>query len=164
MGDVYDTTIKQIKAQGGEKSRLGMSARMWISHAERLPRVDELCDALAVQLGSTDFDVGNIPSMLTLVNCCQGLITIDKEASTMRLIHTLQEYLSGHPDIFSKPHSEMAEICLTYLNSKYVKALLTACSSDTQITSFLKYCSIRWGVHAKREPLDYGCNRYRLPV
>jgi len=134
-----------------------MSALMWISRAERLPRADELCDALAVQLGSTDFDVGNnIPSMPTLVNCCQGLITLDKEASTMRLIHTLQEYLSPHPDIFTKPHSAMAEICLTYLNSKPVKALSTAHSSDTQITPFLKYCSIYWGVHPKRELSDYG--------
>ncbi|RPA88445.1 hypothetical protein L873DRAFT_1584699, partial [Choiromyces venosus 120613-1] len=62
------------------------------------PQADELCHALAVQIGSTDFDVGNIPSMSTLVNCCQGLITVDKEASTVRLIHfTLQEYLSAHP-------------------------------------------------------------------
>jgi len=157
LGDVYDATIKRIKAQGGEKLRLGMTALMWISHAERPPRADELCDALAVQLDSADFDADNIPSISTVVNCCQGLITVDKEASTVRLIHfTLQEYLSVHPDIFTKPHSAMAEICLTYLNSKWVKALSAAHSSNTQITPFLKYCSIYWGVHAKRELSDYG--------
>ena len=157
LGDVYGATIKRIKAQDGDKSRLGMMALMWINHAERPPRANELCDALAVQLGSTDFDVGNIPSMSTIVNCCQGLITVDKEASTVRLIHfTLQEYLSAHHDIFTKPHSAIADICLTYLNSKQVKALSTVHSSDTQITPFLKYCSIYWGVHAKRELSDYG--------
>jgi len=31
---------------------------------------DGLCHALAVQLGSMDFDFGNIPSISTLVNCC----------------------------------------------------------------------------------------------
>jgi len=162
LGDVYDATIKRIKAQGGEKSRLGMTALMWISHAERPPRADELCDALAVKLGSTDFDVGNIPSTSTIVNCCQGLITVDKEASTVRLIHfTLQEYLSVHPDIFTKPHSAMAEICLTYLNTKQVKALSTADSDYTRITPFLKYCSIYWGVHAKRE---LSCNGILLAL
>ena len=155
LGDIYGATIERIKAQDGGKSRLGMTALMWISHAERPPQADELCNALAVQIGSTDFDVGNIPSMSTVVSCCQGLITVDKEASTVRLIHfTLQEYLSAHPDIFSNPHSLMAEICLTYLNSQQVKALLTTPSPNTQSASFLEYCSVYWGVHAKRELSD----------
>ena len=155
LGDVYGATIERIKAQDGDRSRLGMTALMWISHAERPLRADELCSALAVELGSTDFDAGNIPSMLTLVSCCQGLITVDKETSTVRLIHfTLQEYLSSHPDIFSGPHSAMAEICLTYLNSKQVKALSTAPASDTQNARFLEYCSVYWGVHARRELSD----------
>ena len=155
LGDVYGATIERIKAQDGGKSRLGMAALMWISHAERPLQADELCHALSVQIGTTDFDVGNIPSMLTLVSCCQGLIIVDKEASTVRLIHfTLQEYLSARPDIFSGPHSAMAEICLTYLNSQQVKTLLTAPSLDTQSAPFLEYCSVYWGVHAKRELSD----------
>jgi len=157
LGDVYGATIERIKAQSGDKSRLGMTTLMWINHAERPLRADELCHALAVELGSTDFDVGNIPSMSTLVNCCQGLITVDKEESTVRLIHfTLQEHLSAHPDIFTKPHSAMAEICLTYLNSRRAKAHSTNPSPDTQNTPFLEYCSVFWGVHAKRELSDCG--------
>jgi len=134
-----------------------MAALMWISHAERPLRVDELRHALAVELGSTDFDVGNVPSMSTLVSCCQGLITVDKEASTVRLVHfTLQEYLSTRPDIFIRPHSAMAEICLTYLNSRQGKALANAVDSDMQNGTFLEYCSVNWGVHAKRELSDSG--------
>ena len=142
LRDVYGTTVQRIRAQYGDKSRLGMAALMWISHAQRPLQADELCHALAVELGSRDFDVGNIPSMSTLVNCCQGLITVDKEASTVRLIHfTLQVYLSAHPDIFTKPHSAMADICLTYLNSQRVKALSTDPSPDTQNAPFRQYCS-----------------------
>ena len=155
LGDVYGATIARIKAQDGDKSILGMATLMWISHAERPLQADELCHALAVKLGSTDFNTGNVPSMSTLVSCCQGLITVDKEASTVRLIHfTLQEYLSAHPDLFSRPHSAMAEICLTYLNSQQVKALSTSPSPDTQNTPFLEYCSVYWGVHAKRQLSD----------
>ena len=132
-----------------------MAALMWISHAERPLQADELCHALAVELGSTDFNTGNVPSISTLVGCCQGLIAVDKEASTVRLIHfTLQEYLSTHPDIFSRPHSTMAEICLTYLNFQRVRALSTTPSLDAQNAPFLEYCSVYWGVHAKRELSD----------
>jgi len=156
LGDVYGATIERIKAQDGDKSGLGMAALMWVSHTERPLRADELCHALAVEPGSADFNLDNVPSMSTLVSCCQGLITVDKEASTVRLIHlTLQEYLSSQDDIlFSKPYSAIAEICLTYLNSQRVKALSTDASPNTQNTPFLKYCSVHWRIHAKRELSD----------
>jgi len=155
LGDVYGATIERIKAQGGGKSRLGMKALMWISHAERPLKVEELCHALAVELGSTDFNSGNVPSMSTLVSCCQGLITVDKEASTVRLVHfTLQEYLSANPDIFTTPHALIAEICLTYLNSEQVKVISSDWYLDLSDTPFLEYCSLYWGVHAKRQLSD----------
>jgi len=154
LGEVYGATIERIKAQAGDKPKLGMAALMWISHAERPLQADDLCHALAVELGSTTFITDNIPSITTLVGCCQGLITVDKGASIVRLVHfTLQEYLSAHPDIFSRPHSAIAEICLTYLNSQQVKALSTL-SHDSRKTPFLEYCSVYWGVHAKRDLSD----------
>jgi len=135
---------------------------MWISHAELPLKANQLCHALAIELGSTDFNAGNTPSITTLVGCCQGLITVDKEASTVRLIHfTLKEYFSADPDIFSRPHSSMAEICLTYLNSKQVKALPANAprrhSSFNDDYPFLEYCSSYWGVHTNHDLSD--CSR-----
>ena len=156
LGDVYGATIQRIKVQGGDKSRLGMEALMWISHAERPLKANELCHALAVELGSTAFNNGNVPSISTLVTCCQGLITVDKEASTVRLVHyTLQEYLSAHPDIFSTPHSSMAEICMIYLKSEQVNSIPADHYRDLSDTPFLKYCSLYWGVHAKKQLSDH---------
>jgi len=156
LGDVYSGTVERVKAQNGDRSRLGMAALMWISHAERPLKANELCHALAVELGSTNFAAGNAPSVSTLVSSCQGLITVDKEASAVRLIHfTLKEYFSAHPNIFSRPHSAIAEISLTYLNSQQVKALSAVPSAGTQNTPFLEYCSAYWGMHAKRELSDW---------
>jgi len=43
-------------------------------------------------------NIDNVPSIGTLLACCQGLVAIHKEASSIRLIHfTLQEYLRAHP-------------------------------------------------------------------
>jgi len=156
LGDAYGATTERIKAQGGEKSRLGIEALMWISHSERPLKANELCHALAVELGSARFNIGNAPSIPTLVSCCQGLITVDKEASTVRLVHfTLQEYLSDNPDIFCTPHSSIAEICLTYLNSEKVRAIPPDWYLDLSDTPFLEYCSLYWGVHAKKQLLDH---------
>ena len=118
LGDVYGATLERIKAQGGEMTKLAMATLTWICHAERPLLADELRHALAVETGATDFDTENAPSIGALLGCCQGLITVDKEASTVRLIHfTVQEYLRAHADLFCKPHSIIAEACLTYLNS-----------------------------------------------
>ena len=103
LGDVYGATLNRIKGQGGERARLGMAALMWISHAERPLKADELRYALAVEIGLPDLNTNNVPSIGTLLACCQGLIVVEKETSTVRLIHfTLQEYLRAHPQLFGK--------------------------------------------------------------
>jgi len=156
LGGVYGETLGRIKGQGGTKSRLGMAALMWISHSVRPLKVDELCHALGVEIGSAELDSDNVPSIGTLLCCCQGLVSVDKEVSTVRLVHfTLQEYLRAHSHLFDRPHATMAETCLSYLNSHEIHALSANPSSDLRGTPFLEYSSVYWGMHAKRELSDY---------
>jgi len=155
LGEAYGATLDRVKGQGGEKARLGMATLMWISHSERPLKASELCHALGVETGSPDTNADNIPPIVTLLACCQGLVTVDKEASTVRLIHyTLQEYLRYHPEIFSKAHSTITETYLSYLNSRKTKATSTSLSLDPQDTPFLEYSSLYWGMHAKRDLSD----------
>ena len=157
LGDAYGATLERIKAQDQEKVKLAMAALTWICHSERPLQVDELCHALAVEIGEADFDPDNVPSIGTLLDCCQGLITVDSEASTVRLIHyTVQEYLCGHPGLFSKPHSILSETCLTYLNSQLVSNPPSHFLSDQGRMPFLKYSSRYWGVHTNKDPSDHG--------
>ena len=155
FGDAYDATLERIKGQDEKKATLAMAALTWICHSERPLQVDELCHALAVEIGATDFDPENIPSIGTVLECCQGLIVIDSEASTVRLIHyTVQEYLCSHPDLFSKPQSTLAETCLTYLNSRQVKSLTPQSLPDYGSMPFLKYSARYWGTHTKNDLSD----------
>ena len=151
LGDAYGATLSRIKRQGEEKAKLGMATLMWISHVERPLKASELCNALAVEIGSLSLNADNVPSINTLLVCCQGLVVVEKEASTVQLIHfTLQEYLRAHPDLFCTAHSTIAETCLTYLDSLQVKALSTTPSPDLQDTPFLEYSSLYWGVHTQK--------------
>jgi len=155
LEDAYSEALSRIKGQGEEEARLGMATLMWISHSERPLNVDELCHALGVEIGSPDLDGDDVPSIRTLLGSCQGLVTVDKEASTVRLIHfTLQEHLRAHPQLFGRAHSTMAETCLSYLNSHKVKAIAASPSRALQGTPFLEYSSLYWGVHAKRDLSD----------
>ena len=155
LGGAYETMLGRIEAQGGKKAKLGIAVLMWISHSRRPLQMDELCHAVAIRIGSNDLDNNDIPTISTLLGCCQGLVTVDKGSSTIRLIHfTLQEHLYTHPDFFDRVHSTMAETCLTYLNFKCIKDLPAGSSSDPQDTPFLEYSSLYWGIHVRMELSD----------
>jgi len=151
----YGETLSRIKGQGEEESRLGMATLMWISHAKRPLKAEDLRYALGLEIESPDLDGDNVPSIETLLACCQGLVAVDKEASTIRLIHfTLQEYLQAHAELFDRPHATMAETCLSYLNSRQIKVLSGRPPRGLRGTAFLEYSSLYWGVHAKRDLSD----------
>jgi len=133
-----------------------MAALMWISHSELPLSADEICHALAVEIGSTDIDIENVPSIRTVLDYCRGLATIDKESSAIRLIHfTLKKYLLCHAELFDKPHSRIAETCLTYLNFQAIKNLSVIPSHDPRGTPFLRYSSLHWGTHMRMELSDH---------
>jgi len=157
LEDAYGWTLDRIEEQGSYKSRLGMRALMWICHSKRPLGPEELCQALVVEIGSIDSNDNSAPSIMTVLNCCQGFVVVDEDGSTLRLIHyTLHEYLSSHRNLFENPHSTIAETCLTYLNSQQVMALSDPRVQSTQHSPFLKYSSLYWGAHMKEESTDRG--------
>jgi len=155
LGGAYEATLGRIKAQGGEKARLGMAVLMWIIYSRRPLQVDEICHAIAIRVGSNDLGNDGIPAISTLLGCCLGLVTVDQGGSTVRLVHfTLQEYLCAHPDLFDRAHSTMAETCLTYLNFRHVNDTSAGPSPDSRGTPFLQYSSLYWGTHMRIELSD----------
>ena len=146
---VYGQTLQQIKEQRGDRARLGMGVLMWVSHAERPLRIDELCHALAVDVEATDLDPKSIQPWDTVLGSCLGLAFVDKKTSIVRPIHdTLQEYLS-QPEILSNAHKILGETCLAYLNYGQVKELPANKVGDLGHMPFLEYASFYWAAHAK---------------
>jgi len=56
LGGAYEPAILAIKHQDGERAKLGMDVLMWITHSRRSLHVDEICHAIAIQIGSNDLD------------------------------------------------------------------------------------------------------------
>jgi len=152
VGDVYTATLERISAQGEDRARLGMDAIMWIAYSLRPLSPDELSQALGVEIGSTDLDNDNSPSIRTILNCGLGLVTVDSSSSKVRLVHfTLQEHILSNPTLFHNPHSMVAEVCLTYLNSRCIRDLSPALRPLPPTTLFLEYASRYWWEHCRRE-------------
>ena len=149
LESVYAQTLQRIKEQEGDRSGLGIGVLMWVSHSERPLRIHELCHALAVQIGLKDLDPKNIPPLDRVLGSCLGLVVVDDQTSTLRLIHhTLQEYLSCS-GILPHAHEILAETCLAYLNHEQVKGLRADRFPNFQSMPFLEYSSCYWGDHAK---------------
>jgi len=154
LDTVYGQTLQQIKEQKGDRPRLGIEALMWVSHAKRQLRINELCHALAVDVEATDLDPKEIRLQDTVLGSCLGLVMVDKKTSIVRLIHdTLQEYLS-RPGILPGAHKILGETCLAYLNYDQVKGLQANKVGDLVHMPFLEYSSLFWAAHAKIELSD----------
>ena len=149
LESVYDQTLQRIRKQKDDRLRLGVEVLMWVSHAERPLQIDELCYALVVETGTTDLDPENIRPQDTVLGSCLGLAVVDKETSTVRLIHyTLQEYIS-RPSILPGAHKTLGQTCLTYLNYDQVKGLSANNALILGGLTFLEYSFLHWGDHAK---------------
>ena len=154
LDSVYGQTLQHIKEQKGDRARLGMEALMWVSHAKRPLRIDELCHALAVNGEATDLDPQKVLLQDTVLESCLGLTFVDKKTSAVRPIHdTLQEYLS-RPGILPGAHKILGETCLAFLNYDKIKGLTANEVGDIRHMPFLEYSSLFWAAHAKIELSD----------
>ena len=142
LGGAYEAILGRIKAEGGEKARLGVAVLMWISHSRRPLHLDKICYDIAIRIGSNHLDNDDILTISALLECCQGIVTMDKGGSTLRLIHcTPQEHLCTHSDIFDRAHSTIAETCLTYLEFQHPRDLPACPPPNPRGIPFLEYSS-----------------------
>jgi len=161
LDDNFSDILKKIEAQPPSERDLAQRVLMWIAHAKRPLKINELLHGLAVRPGEFNFDEDNLPCEDLLVEYCLGLVQIDPDSSIIRLVHfTLQEYFERHSQsLFPNGHSDIAQACLTYLCLDAFSS--GPCLSDeeyehrTETWPFLQYAAQYWGDHA-REDLKEG--------
>ena len=152
LSDAYTANLARLKEQKGSKAAVGLKVLKWVLYSERPLRAEELCHALAVEMGSQDLDPKNIPVLRTLLSSCLGLVTVEASSSIVRLVHfTLQEHLLSNPTLFHSPHSTIAEVCLAYLNFGCIRNLSPIVDSAPSTMPLLEYASFYWGEHARME-------------
>lgn len=146
--------MTRIQQQKDSLVRQAKKIIVWIHLAERPLTIDELLCSLAVRDGDTSFDPTGIPIRKTLLNCCLGLVVVDQETSTVRLVHySLDEHLQDQNKIFGHTkaqwHSKIARTCLTFL--KFPPVIdREALEQSGIVTTILLYAATQWGHHLRR--------------
>ncbi|KAJ7453540.1 ankyrin repeat-containing domain protein [Mycena galericulata] len=113
----YNEVVDRIDRQSEEDRNLAWLTLCWITHAKRPLRPPELREALAVEPGSTELDPENLLDIDTILSVCAGLVIMNKEDDTIRLIHyTMQDYLERiQAQTFPHASTQITTTCITYL-------------------------------------------------
>ncbi|KAL8715136.1 MAG: hypothetical protein Q9220_001093 [cf. Caloplaca sp. 1 TL-2023] len=151
----FEETMQRIQRQPESRSRLALRSLLWLVYARRPLQFEELSDALAIKSGLTSVNPRYRPSQKTIVDCCHGLVNVDKESQTIRLVHySVQQYLVDSKErFFPQGESEVARLCIIY---QMLSPFDSGCrQTEDEIIDllhdypFLAYAAREWGFHVQ---------------
>lgn len=117
LENTYRDAMVRIKHQNKEYCQLALRVLSWISRAKRPLQVKELQHAVSVTFTDRDIDDECLVSTALITSVCAGLVSIDNESNTFRLVHfTVEEFFetNGH-EWFPDAERLIAETCLVYM-------------------------------------------------
>ncbi|KAF3933083.1 Ankyrin-1 [Dactylellina cionopaga] len=155
--DVYDGTYNEAmkRIQLGHSSAHAMKVLAWITFAKRQLTTSELQYALAVEIGKSEFDKDNLPDLDCIISICIGLVTIDEESNTIRLVHyTTQNFLERTwSNWFPSVHTDITKTCITYLSYTIFTIGPSQTADDFRarlhLNPLYEYAARNWGHHAQ---------------
>ncbi|KAL4782320.1 ankyrin repeat-containing domain protein [Aspergillus varians] len=158
--DAYRETMSRVERQGANASDLAKKTIGWIVNAKENLTVAELEHALAVEIGSPEFDEANITDIEQLTAYCCGLVIVDEQMSQVKLVHyTTQKYFQStwktwFPDI----HGFITDSCVTYISYEVFEEDRFAAGEEVDKIPdeypFYNYSSLNWGHHFREWPGD----------
>ncbi|PTB66135.1 hypothetical protein BBK36DRAFT_1168761 [Trichoderma citrinoviride] len=116
LDEAYDKSMERIQQLKGDLARDAVLIISWIVKAKRQMKVAELQEALAVEIGASELDKDNIPTVDHIIQACASLVVV--EGDGIELVHyTAQEYFE-RPDNrwMQKAQTCITNVCLTYLS------------------------------------------------
>ena len=161
VNDTYMDAWNRIRAQRSQQAELGKRILLWVVHATRPLRMQELRYALGVEEGDEELDSEGLIDPAALTSFCAGLVIINEQSSLVSLVHpTTQEFFNERKDdFFPQAQEEMALVCVTYLRMKPFNEegpLHTPSAFHQRWISnpFLGYAAVNWGLHVGKADTD----------
>ena len=117
LNALYDDALKRIESQNQDDRELAEKALRWVAYTHRPLEERALQEALAIDPEETDFNEEAMTPIGLTLDVCAGLIILDKEKGTVRLVHyTAQDYFDKVQSTrFNNVHATIACDCVTYL-------------------------------------------------
>ncbi|KAB5575789.1 ankyrin repeat-containing domain protein [Coniochaeta sp. 2T2.1] len=153
LDQTYENALQRITNQAPEQRVLAEKVLSWIYGAKRALSTAELQHAVAVDSDMDDLDRDFLPDVELLDALCAGLVTVDKEADVVRLVHyTTREFFERH--VFLLGASQLlTRTCLAYISLDTLSH--GVCGSraefDERLSKYelLTYAVTYWGEHLR---------------
>lgn len=89
INEMYRRTMCRISDQSAEEAALAKLTLLWLTHAQRSLKIEELQDALATSFRDGSYDADAVTESDVILATCCGLVTIDESSREVRLIREL---------------------------------------------------------------------------
>lgn len=156
LDKAYEQTMKRIKSQEENRSRLAQRILACIFHAKRPLSIAELQDALAVRPSILTLDRDYLYDAETVLSVCAGLVRLYEKSQIIDLIHkTTRDYFEMTKETwFPNAETELTTNFVTYLSFDEFKS--GPCQTDDEFEERLRlyplygYAAHNWGHHARK--------------
>jgi hypothetical protein len=152
LSKAYGSVMNRIAVQDKKQRDLAMTALKWVTYTKERLKAEALQHGLAVTPDSTEINDKDLIDIDLLVSFCMGIVTIDREGGTIRLVHyTVQNYLEKTLQSM-EANTEIAKTCLSYLAFDVFSA---PCENINSLKDRLKkyklsnYAASHWADHAR---------------
>ncbi|KAI9148357.1 putative ankyrin repeat protein [Paramyrothecium foliicola] len=154
----YEKVMERINGQRPQETTLAIQLLSWLACAKKNLSIEELREALTVEVGLDYLDETNTPDIARTVALCAGLVTVEDEGKSLQLIHyTTQEFLTrdfaGKNTPLPEAQSYITVTCVTYLMFRQFGSGPCSERGDLQARCdrnvFYQYAASHWGDHAR---------------
>lgn len=133
LNATYERILRHVNASNNEVQLLVSRTLKWIVHQQRSTNLvflpdEALCEAVSISTGDTRRDTNKISDEYEMLRWCSSLVRKGADDGSLELAHfTVEEFLLQLGDEesgefasyrvgFEHIESEVAKVCLTYLN------------------------------------------------
>lgn len=117
LDPTYNRIMETLRGKPKNCVTLALQVLSWLVMAKWTLTVDEIRIAVSVEPDRYELDDLDLPDIVTLLDVCAGLVTINEDTNTIRLAHyTIQEYLLNTSVIPGDAGLKVATACITYLS------------------------------------------------
>lgn len=155
--EAYKQIMARIRAGTSHTSVTAIRTLIWIFHAARPLRMDELLEALYIEERLSGIDGNQKFVSVDIIEMCHSLVVYDEPSGIVRFSHiTVQEFLKSR----KLPVINLAKTCLAYLE---YNAFNCICSNKKsmeiriQTYRFCLYAARFWGFHVRGEAESLSC-------
>lgn len=150
LDGTYTQAVQRIEDQEQGAREPAKRLLAWITYAKRELTIPEIRHALAVgsNVDMKDFDADFLLDVDILTSICAGLVTVDQESKTIRLIHyTTQQYFKS-TSMFPNEREGIAATCISYLSfDVFNSSMYDEITDKLERYPLYDYGAHNWGYH-----------------